>query len=211
MFEEIYRRLCARPITTVDITAVIKIILTSYFGNADNILHANLKDRIYSDTDTTGLSIEAGSAFTPTKAERRPAIIIRRGEWKNSQEGFYGGFVQGSSPGQFVRLVMGSHNIICIGKTPGEAEILGDEVFRLFSHVTPQMLERSCLDSFKVIGLSEIKPLQEGRDHYAAMIQLTYRFYETWEISIQTVTTTSTTTTTTTAAPTTTTTTTAAP
>jgi len=195
MFEEIYRRLCSHPLTTVDITAVIKIILTSYFGTPDNILHENLRDRIYTDLDGPGLMIESSHAFAPTQAERRPAILIKRGEWKNAQEGFYGGFIQGSSPGRFVRSVLGTHNIICIGKTPGEAEILGDEVFRLLAHVTPKLLERTCLDSFRVVGLSEIKPLQEGRDHFAAAIQVTYRFFETWEIDIETVTTTTTTTT----------------
>lgn len=190
MFDKIYRRLCGHPITTVDITAVLKIILTSYFSEKDNILHTGLKDRIFSDTDGPGLTIEAASAFVPNIAERRPAIIIRRGEWKNVQEGFYGGAIQDASINTYVRMIAGSHNIICIGKTPGEAEILGDEVFRLFAHITPKLLTNSCLDTFRVAGLSEVKPLHEGRDHYAAMIQVMYRFHETWEIEIEPVTTT---------------------
>lgn len=183
LFDEIKRRLCDHPITNVDITAVLKLILTSYFSSSENIVHPQLKNRIYTDDTRTGIIIESSGAFLPTEAEKRPALLIRRETWKVDQS-IYGGYEQGSDPERFSRIIQGAHSIICIGKTPGEAEILGDEVFRLFCHVTPALLKYSCLETFRTLELSPIKPLQESRIHYHSVVSLFYRFIDSWTIDI---------------------------
>ena len=184
LFEEINRRLCGHPITNVDITAVLKLILTSYFSSAENITHPQLKNRIYTDSPQTGIIIESSGAFLPTEAEKRPAVLIKRDTWKVDQSGVLGGYEQGSNPANFTRFIQGVHAIICIGKTPGETDLLGDEVFRLFCHITPLLLNYSCLDTFRVLELSPIKPIQEGRSHYQAVVSLFYRFTDKWTIDI---------------------------
>lgn len=184
LFDEIQRRLCGHPITNVDITAVLKLILASYFSSPENITHPQLKTRIYKDNSQTGIIIESSGAFLPTEAEKRPALLVRRDTWKVDQGGISGGYEQGSDPENYTRFIQGVHTIICIGKTPGETDLLGDEVFRLFCHITPGLLKYSCLDTFRVVELSPIKPLQEGRSHYQAIVSLFYRFTDKWTLNI---------------------------
>jgi len=191
--ETILSRICGKPLSPVDFTALFQTLLISYFSSPENILDPNLKSLVYRPDDTTGIIIEAAGRWNPGAGDHRPAILISRGEWKVSPPSLGLGLIQGGGePDTYLIGYTGSHNIICIGKTPAAADTLGGEILHFISQVMPKIRESLPVSRILVVGLSDAKPFDEGRTHFAVSIPIMYEFEVRWTISISSGTTTTT-------------------
>lgn len=187
--DEFFAEYCGKGYGPVAVTGLLRILLTDYFSNPGNIIKTSLKDRIFTDSDTTEILIESAGLWKPELAGRRPAILINRGEWKFRPFGLHVGLVQGSDPQEFSINVVGSHNIICIAKTVAETENLAEEVARFLVNVSPQIIDELPFLAFRVEGVSGVKYVREDRGHYAAVVTVVYSFVEKWTITRTTSTT----------------------
>jgi len=89
---------------------------------------------------------------------------------------------------------VGQHNIVCIGKLPVETDLLATEVFLFLTTLEPVIVDTLPISIFQAVGVSEIKPIKEGRDHYVVEIPVKYSFEFVWHMEINESTTTTTTT-----------------
>jgi len=180
---ELKERICAKSLGPVEMSGLLKELLVNYYSNPDNIQHPALKNRVYSEGSNTRILIEIGAFIEPALAEDRPAILISRGDWKAQPPTMEYGAVLGSSPKRYVRQFIGTHNINCIGKTYGEAEILAEETFKFLIHAEPLVAAEIPIANYIVNGLAAPKPVAEGRVHYIVAIPIQYSFSEAWTIT----------------------------
>lgn len=187
--DAILHRLCANvPLYPTDFTAVLLTLLTNYFSSPDNILHPALKDYIYTPDDNSRIIIQASGLWNPRSGDTRPAILVSRGPWQVQPPSLGMGLIQGTSPETYLAEYVGVHNIICIGKTPAAADLLGGEVLHFIVQILPYLRSRLPVAHITVNGLSEPKPLDEGRIHYAVTIPIQYAFDIRWSMQISTTT-----------------------
>ncbi len=191
---ELLARICGRPLYPVDFTAIFQRLLIEYFSSSENILDPNLKSLVYLPGDNTNIIIEAAGRWNPNAGDHRPAILISRGEWKVSPPSLGLGLIQGSLPDKYLREYVGTHNIMCIGKTPAAADLLAGEVLHFLVQVMPEIRQQLPVTRIEVQGLSKLQPLEEGRTHFAVTIPIVYQFEVRWSVSVTQATTTSTTT-----------------
>ena len=184
--DEIIARFCGKALSPVDFTALFRYLLIDYFSNSSNILEPSLKDIVYTDDDTTQIIIEAAGRWKPSTGDHRPAILISRGEWKVVPYMLGMNYIQGTEPSIYLRRYQGSHNIICVGKTSAQADILGGEVLHFFVGVIPPLRERLPISYLNVEGLSAVQPFDEGRTHFITTIPITYSFELRWTIGVTT-------------------------
>jgi len=170
------------------------MLLTEYFSSAENIIIPALQERLITDANKP-LIIESGQAYLPETAGYRPAIIITRGQWAAANRtGISAGRIFELASTKYARTIVGQHNIVCIGKLPVETDLLATEVFLFLTTLEPVIVDTLPISIFQAVGVSEIKPIKEGRDHYVVEIPVKYSFEFVWHMEINESTTTTTTT-----------------
>ena len=172
-------RFCAGNVTPLDFTALLLTLLQDYFSQSTNILHESISGRIFTGTDATNILIESAGRFTPTKAERRPAILISQGPWKVRPHTIGAGtdFSKDANENyNYYRIIDGSHIITCIAKSVGETEILGSEVFKFLLMAEPIIVSQLPINTFFVAEMSQAQPVKESRDHFLLKIAVSYSF-----------------------------------
>lgn len=185
LFDDLKNRFCSGLLTPNDFTAFLRLLLTQHFSNSEQILSEYLKSRLFVEDTNTGIVIESVGAWTPNTAERRPAILLARGEWKRDIMGIGNGTDYSTTGGllNYYRRITGQHNIICVGKTRAEAEELGMEVFYVLTTLEPLIYENIPKLMFHAMSLSATSRLKEYRDHYACAVGVVYSFTFQFNIS----------------------------
>jgi len=185
ILQDFYDRVCSKGINRQDITGLLRRLLISYFSNPDNIRNEAIKDRVFKEGEDTGILIEAVGRFRPEIAEKRPAILIRPGEWKVLDLGIQAHLIRGDvfqSGRQYALEVAGTHNIIVVSKTPSETEILADEVFKFFALLRVVLPSITPVPMFKVTGISELKAIAEQKTHFYCIIPVRYHIQHIFSI-----------------------------
>jgi len=187
VLQDFYDRISSRGINRQDITGLLVRLLTSYFSNPENIKYNEIKQRVWKPGDDTGILIESVGRFRPELAEKRPAILVRPGEWKKIIQGLQSELISTDTyqPNKrYILVIQGSHNIIVVSKNPAETEILSDEVFKFLDLLKIVAPATTPIDFLRVLGISELKPLAEQRTHYYSVIPLTYNISQTYNVSL---------------------------
>ncbi|GIW59023.1 MAG: hypothetical protein KatS3mg087_0089 [Patescibacteria group bacterium] len=188
--EQAVSRFCGSDFSPLEISALLKNLLTSYFSSPDNIIHDALKTRIYSD-NSSQIIIEAAAAYKPEEAGFRPAIIITSGNWEARPLGIGSGFTLGSNPPRYGFNIVGQHIVNCIAKLPAETELLAAEVFLFLMSMRPIILRQFPIATFDSIHKTTLEPFNEGRTHYIERIMINYVVNYQYTIDITESTTTS--------------------
>jgi len=187
VLQDFYDRISSRGINRQDITGLLVRLLTSYFSNPENIKYNEIKQRVWKPGDDTGILIESVGRFRPELAEKRPAILVRPGEWKKIIQGLQSELISTDTyqPNKrYILVIQGSHNIIVVSKNPAETEILSDEVFKFLDLLKIVAPATTPIDFLRVLGISELKPLAEQRTHYYSVIPLVYNISQTYNVSL---------------------------
>lgn len=187
--QEFLDRYCGKGFGPVAVSGFIINLLEDFFSQSQNIKESNLADRTWKSSLNTNILITSVGLWKPELAGKRPAILVKRGQWQFTPMGLNVGLEQGSYPDSRFYNVQGSHNIIVIGKTYSETEALAEEVYRFLMNVAPIIIEELPFQTFRPKVLSEVRPLKEDRIHFFAVISLEYSFTEKWLISRTTTTT----------------------
>jgi len=189
ILQDFYDRVCPKGVNRQDVTGLIHRLLTSYFSNPDNIRNEALKDRVYRRDETTGILIESVGHFRPELAEKRPAILIRPGEWKTVDIGLQNQMINADvyqPTTEYILIVEGTHNIITVSKNPAETEILADEVFKFLNVLRIVIPSVTPISLFRVLGISEPKAIPEQRTHFYCVLPVRYQIQQIFTINFQT-------------------------
>ncbi len=184
--------LCSSGLPPLILTGIFLQILHTKFGDPDEIEHPALKDNIWTpDIETSKILIQPGYTFNPTEIQARPGIFIRRQEINTRilalnnqfQVGFDAENLDGAD--RHETLHGSGHILFCIGRTGGEAEVLGAEVWKHFLHFGPILRKDLKLARLQVMQLSEVGKVEESKEHWATAVSIATFYYETWELVME--------------------------
>lgn len=169
-------------------TGLFLSLLRDHFASADNIEHAVFRERLFtrtSDTeDSTGILIEDATVWTPTRTQKRPAIIVKRNGWKHLKrltlDSATGKTAEGHTT--YVKLWRGSHTLFCLAPNGAEAEVLTAETYRFLMHFGPVFRQYFRLLQWELVDVGSLSNVEEAIKHYAVPITVAYGWDESWLI-----------------------------
>jgi len=173
--------LCSLGPRPIIITGMIRLLLTDHFSSAENVEHKLFRERLWKKGDDTGILIEDATVWTPSKTGNRPAVIIKRNEWKSQKAGLNN--TEGTTSEGFdkhIKFWQGSHTLFCIAKEGAEAEILAAEVYRMMLHFGPVFREYFDLMLFDLAGVGALGEIEEAGERYGVPITVNYGWSEQW-------------------------------
>lgn len=180
--------LCALGMMPHVITGFLRDWLTNRFSDADNIETEQLRGMLWKATQPTGILIESITRWKPEATEKRPAIIIKRGNWSSSRlvlnDGAGIGNVHLGSQ-RYGRLMTGSHTLFCISNSGVQSEIISGEVFKDLNTYGLVIANILNLVKFEAVELGELFQLEEAKENYAAPIVIQYTGQEVWTVAQQ--------------------------
>lgn len=178
---------CSVLVLPVVLTGLFRDLLKEHFSSPDLIEHPLLKKLIWTDAPSTELLIETGTRFDPRTAQRRPAIIIRRGAYENQRLGAFGERHQlppmdRDGTLHFSTFWQGSHTFQCIGGTALQAEYLASEVQRFLHHFAYIHAPELQLLRFEVKQVGETTKMEEWGNHFLIPVLAQYFFEDAWSL-----------------------------
>lgn len=180
--------LCALGMMPHVITGFLRDWLTNRFSDPDNIETEQLRGMLWKATQPTGILIESITRWKPEATEKRPAIIIKRGNWTSSRlvlndSAGMGDINLGSQ--RYGRLMTGSHTLFCISNSGVQSEIISGEVFKDLNTYGLVIANILNLVKFEAVELGELFQLEEAKENYAAPIVIQYTGQEVWTVAQQ--------------------------
>jgi hypothetical protein len=168
---------------------------TNEFANAEKTeATKQLEKYIWTaDNTTNGIQIQPVWLYNTEDIQRRPALYVKRGEWKPEKIAINSGMTVGSRKGTdgnplsvrgeyHTTLVTGSHSIFSVARTGDEAELLGQEVFEFFLQLAPLLRQELGLLKLEVVGCGEVVKLEEFTNHFAVPVSIGYAFARAWRL-----------------------------
>lgn len=179
--------LCALGPRLINMTKLFRLWMIYHFSDSSFVQETALKNKIWNrDPQKTGIAIEAHSAFDKSLTENRPGIIIKRHAWKHVRMGINNLAAMGSTTADgkqsYANLWQGSHSLFCIGGTPGEAEVLANEVFGDLNAFAPVVQVHLGLMRLEVAEIGEIATLEESGKNFVVPVDIAYALQESWRL-----------------------------
>lgn len=165
------------------LTGVFRTWMIYHFADAARIIDNNLKKRIWTEDPETQIAIESHAAYKTELTESRPAIIIKRQDWKRVKIGIADrrmGELPADGSELYTNFWQGVHTLFCIGGTPGEAEILGTEVFKDLNEFAPAVRRKLSLMRLEVAEAGGYAKLDESGKNYVVPVNVGYVLQESW-------------------------------
>lgn len=184
-------KLCSDPLgfPPLRLTAWIQLWLTQHFADANNIQQLGLKERTWSDSEDTKISILPHTLWEPILTEHRPALIIKRQELKhvrlgidNRLMGGLGSGPSGSGKQYYSTSMQGSHTIFCVAKESGEVEQLAAEVSEELLKFSPLMRRLLNFIRIEFVGMGEVSKLENASENFVVPVNMAYVFGKDWQV-----------------------------
>lgn len=198
--------LCTIGRPPIVLTGAILWVLRQHFADADNIVNAGLKTRIWrpgvedvGDTRGSGIMIEAITRWPGPQTQtlqKRPAVLVKRNTYNVSRIGIGNRYQGSSTPSidkskvfcdyaigsgtQYGVQIVGSHTMFCIGGTGAEAEELGTEVFFELLEFGPVIRQDLDLVRFDAAGLGALARLEESKENWVSPVVVSWVFNHDW-------------------------------
>jgi hypothetical protein len=169
-------------------SAVLMTIVSNHFANPNLIMTENLQQYVYRTDSTTKIRIVQNTHFDPTQAGLYPAIVFTRGEQVPSRItigddlGAIDKRAQQLGISSYVRMITGSHTIMCTTEADGEAEDLALEVFDCLNFLSPALRLRNPFHDFQVTKLGVLGVLEDQGNIIAVPITVTYVYEYAWAL-----------------------------
>lgn len=170
------------------VSGVITDCIRQLFQSSNNILHPQLKDFFWQTEETTDplkapfqIIIESFFAFNLTHMGVRPAVLIKAGNWQESRIAI-GNRTLGGNDTEYYKKFEGTHNVMVIGKTVAQTELIAREVHGYLSHFGPLLREWMNLTRWEVPMLQEPTELEENLENIVINIPVQYELVYSWEL-----------------------------
>lgn len=153
-----------------------------YFSDPDNIENENIKSLIYTNDENTKILIGDSSALDYELVEKRPAILIQRKEMSFEKIPILAGsyVTINEKPSETLDIVLNLvtilYIIICMGRTPGESELLAWETQGAINKMTRSLALTHALPALEVLKVSDTKIVPESDREYLTFLSLVAKF-----------------------------------
>lgn len=159
--------------------------LRNHFASSDNLKYEVFRSRLWTgastDVDSTGILIEDATVWTPTRTQRRPAILARRNGWKHSKRltlAHTGINSRGDT--EHVKFWTGSHTLFCVTPEGTECEILVAEAYEFLQTFAHLFRSEFKLMRFELLEVGPLSIVQETSVHYTVPITVGYGWHDAW-------------------------------
>jgi hypothetical protein len=168
-----------RPLLT---TGLLVKMLQAYFADETAIENPELRKRLWTSGPDTGIYIEDSTVWTPEKSGKRPAIVVRRNDWKPLKLTFgpSGQTAEGFS--EYTKFWQGSHTLFIIAKEGAEVEILAAEVAEYLVKFAPAIQKVFYFLMCELVHMGAPGELKEATDRWAVPLTLAYGWSSTWAL-----------------------------
>lgn len=182
--------LCSIGMRPHVMTGFLKHVLMQHFVDPDNIQEILLRTRFkevggWKADESTGIYIESVTRWRPELTEMRPALLVKRNEWKWDRVTIGGKagseYVEGAE--HFHGFWQGSHTIFAIGNKAAEVELLAAEVGRFLVWASPTITEQMDLHRFIPVSVGGLAVVEESTKNYAVPITFAYVAEENWTLT----------------------------
>lgn len=180
-----YPATCSLTPRPAHLTGFLRDFLIRHFSASENIEDYDLRKLVWKPTPDTGILIESATRFKPTETQRRPAIIIKRGAYRNQRIGIGERQQPTAADPLYTTSWVGSHTLFCIGLSGPQAEALASEVYRELHQYAQVIARELLLWRFGVVEVGEIAILEEWTEHFVVPVTVGYICQETWTVRQQ--------------------------
>lgn len=180
--------ICATGETPLILTGVFIQILRNLFSTPDNIENTNVKPYLWNkDPKLTRILIEEVYNWTPENIQQRPAILVKRQDWKTRKiaiaDKIHGPPSEtGFDEAQQLVNITGGHTMFCLGTTGAQAELIGTEVYLCLIGFSMVIREQFRLGLFAVSGIGAVTKFDECAEHFAVPVNVEYEFSHSWRL-----------------------------
>jgi hypothetical protein len=170
-------------------TGIIRQIFLQHFVDVNQVINGNLRDflkdnGVWSEGPESGLYIEALDRWKPEETEKRPAVLIKEGDWTYTRRGigdamgntyrdgvhYYGGFWKGS------------HTMFAVANQGAQTQLLAMEIAKLLLWYSPVIMEQMELHRFMMVQIGALSALKEATENYVVPVSVAYVSQETWSL-----------------------------
>lgn len=177
------------------LTGLFMQFARAHYYVANNIRNDNLKGYLWNeDTTLSKILIEPSYAINLKNVQQRPAILVKRagyafrpmgmGGGKHTYtieaEGRLKGYVTG---GKYTSVVSGTHELLCIGMTGSEADLLAVETGLHFLEYQDVLKMEGALGKFIVDTTSPLQKMDENQENWLSIIKLDWAYTHNWTLS----------------------------
>lgn len=185
--------LCSYGMRAHVMTGFLRQLLINHFADPKNIEEPRIRKHIEAmgawapvdeDSNHDGILVESITRWLPAAADKRPAVLIKRNDWKWAREGI-GDFGQGNSytgSSTYSAFWHGSHTLFCLAQNGAEAEFLTTEVIRFLAHYAPAIRTEMNLHKFNIESVGGVGEVEEVTKGYAAPVTVAYVSEESWTL-----------------------------
>lgn len=174
---------------------LVRNVLRQYFQSHPEYAMHGIRDLIWQpDNRSSGgenrpgtIRIDLAGAWTPSRADSVPAILVRRNDVGSVQLGigdvnqFPATDVLGGT-NTYTRAWVGSLTILCLSQLPRQLDLMAISVADHLQQFSKQLAKALNLKKVQVQQIGAIKPLREHPAILAAPVTVDYGLIETWVV-----------------------------
>jgi hypothetical protein len=182
--------LCSLGMRPHVMTGFLKWLLMQHYVDPENLAEIVHRTRFreangWRADERTGIYIESVTRWRPELAESRPALLVKRNEWKWERVTIGGqagsDYVEGAE--HFHGFWRGSHTVFVVGGKAAEVELLASETNNFLLRAAPQIAEQMSLHRFIPVGMGALAVVEESTKNYAVPLTFAYAAEENWTLT----------------------------
>lgn len=185
--------LCSYGMRPHVMTGFLRQLLIGHFSDPNNIEDPRVRRQITQvggwqpDTggsNTGGILIESITRWLPNTADKRPAVLIKRNDWRWSSRVLGDKKTENLYTGETVYSGFweGSHTLFCLSQYGAEAEFLATEVVKFLILFSPLIRDQMDFFKFYVSAVGGVGEVQEVSEGYAVPVTVSYIAEESWSV-----------------------------
>ena len=185
--------LCSYGMRPHVMTGLLRQLLVDHFADVQNIEDPKVRRQIETlgawqpvenGLNQSSILIESITRWNPNNADKRPAVLIKRNDWRWMRQTI--GDKAGENPYTGSTSYIGfwecSHTLYCLAQNGAETEFLTTEVVRFLVTFSPLIRDQMDLMRFLVSSVGGIGEVQEVIQGYAVPVTVSYVAEESWEL-----------------------------
>ena len=174
--------LCAAGWRRFLMTGALRVLLTDHFASG-LFQFPTLNNRVWTKLPSSPIMIESVFKWQPTDTDKRPAVLIKAGEWKLNKIAIDNlQYTDKTGNPLYTKVAEGSHVIRCVSKEEGEVETLAAEVGLYLTHFSSVFRSTCNLLRFEVVGMSAPTLVEQHQEQILVDVAIHYGWEVSWQV-----------------------------